>query len=118
MDSLISNLPPDLAPPGAAGPDGAASYVILAPAMQTVPLVFASAHSGRAYPREFVATARLDELTLRRSEDSYVDEIFAAAPSLGAPLLAASFPRAFCDVNREPWELDPTMFEDALPPWV
>jgi N-formylglutamate deformylase len=118
MDSLISNLPPDLTPPGAAGPDGAASYVILSPATQTVPLVFASAHSGRAYTPEFVATARLDELTLRRSEDSYVDEIFAAAPSLGAPLLAASFPRAFCDVNREPWELDPTMFEDALPPWV
>jgi N-formylglutamate deformylase len=81
-------------------------------------LVFASAHSGRAYTREFVATARLDELTLRRSEDSYVDEIFAAVPALGAPLLAASFPRAFCDVNREAWELDPSMFEDTLPPWV
>lgn len=37
---------------------------------------------------------------------------------LGAPLLAATFPRAYCDANREPWELDPAMFADALPPWV
>jgi N-formylglutamate deformylase len=118
MDSLIPNLPPDLAPAAAPGPGGAAAYVIHAPAEQTVPVVFASAHSGRAYSREFVAAARLDELTLRRSEDSFVDEIFAAAPALGAPLLAAGFPRAFCDVNREAWELDPAMFEDALPPWV
>jgi N-formylglutamate deformylase len=118
MDSLIPNLTPDLAPEAAPGPGSAACYVIHAPAEQTVPVVFASAHSGRAYSREFVAAARLDELTLRRSEDSYVDEIFAAAPALGAPLLAARFPRAFCDVNREAWELDPAMFEDALPPWV
>jgi N-formylglutamate amidohydrolase len=44
--------------------------------------------------------------------------LFAAAPDHGAPLLAATFPRAYCDANREPWELDPAMFADALPPWV
>jgi N-formylglutamate deformylase len=118
MDSLISDAIGDLGPDGAPGPVGAPCYVIHAPDEQKLPLVVASAHSGRAYTREFIATARLDELTLRRSEDSYVDEIFVAAPNLGAPLLAASFPRAFCDVNREAWELDPAMFEDALPPWV
>src|SRR5208283_2990294 len=36
----------------------------------------------------------------------------------GAPLLAATFARAFCDANREAWELDPGMFEEPLPPWV
>ena len=65
-----------------------------------------------------LAAARLDPLSLRRSEDSFVDELFAAAPDHGAPLLAATFPRAYCDANREPWELDPAMFADALPPWV
>jgi N-formylglutamate deformylase len=93
-------------------------YVIHAPARQTVPLVLSSPHSGRRYSADFIASARLDEHTLRRSEDSYVDELFAAAPGLGAPLIAATFPRAFCDVNREKWELDPCMFEDALPNWV
>jgi N-formylglutamate deformylase len=88
------------------------------PVAQTVPVVFASPHSGRDYPQDFVAAARLDMLGLRRSEDSFVDELFAAAPSQGAPLLLARFPRAYCDANREAWELDPTMFAGPLPDWV
>lgn len=93
-------------------------FVLTMPEAQTAPLVFVSAHSGRRYPAAFVAAARLDPLALRRSEDSFVDELFEAAPRLGAPLLAAHFPRAFCDPNREAWELDPLMFEEALPAWV
>jgi N-formylglutamate deformylase len=99
-------------------PGNDAGFVIYAPARHSVPLVLSSPHSGRSYADEFMSVARLDKATLRRSEDSYVDEIFAAAPALGAPLIAATFPRAFCDVNREAWELDPAMFEDTLPPWV
>jgi len=91
---------------------------VLGPVEQTLPLVFASPHSGADYPEEFLAASRLDPLTLRRSEDSYVDEIFAAGASLGAPLLRARFPRAYLDPNREPFELDPAMFTDALPAFV
>ena len=65
-----------------------------------------------------MAAVRLDPVTLRRSEDSFVDDLFAAAPEHGAPLLAATFPRAYCDPNREAWELDPAMFEETLPTWV
>jgi len=83
-----------------------------------MPLVVASPHSGADYTDDFLAAARLDPLTLRRSEDCFVDEIFAAAPELGAPLLAARFPRAYLDANREAWELDPAMFADLLPPFV
>ncbi len=83
-----------------------------------VPVIFASPHSGREYPAEFLAAARLDPMGLRRSEDSFVDELFHAAPAHGAPLLAATFPRAFCDPNREAWELDPGMFAETLPTWV
>ncbi len=88
------------------------------PAARLLPLVVASPHSGCDYPVDFVAASRLDPLTLRRSEDAFVDEIFAATPRLGAPMLAARFPRAYLDVNREPWELDPAMFADALPDYV
>jgi N-formylglutamate amidohydrolase len=88
------------------------------PAAQLLPLVVASPHSGSNYPADFVAASRLDPLTLRRSEDAFVDEIFAAAPRLGAPLLAARFPRAYLDVNREAYELDPAMFTDSLPDYV
>jgi len=91
---------------------------ILAPAEQVVPLVFASPHSGRDYPSAFLSQTALDPLTLRRSEDTYVDELFAAAPELGAPLLRALFPRAFVDPNREPYELDPGMFSDPLPDYA
>jgi len=91
---------------------------VLAPAEQRLALVFASPHSGADYPPDFMAASRLDPLTLRRSEDSYVDEIFAAAAGLGAPLLRARFPRAYLDPNREPFELDPAMFEDELPAFV
>jgi len=95
-----------------------APVLLRRPAVQSTPIVFASPHSGRLYPPAFVAAARLDALGLRRSEDSFVDALFEAAPTYGAPLLAATFPRAFCDPNREPWELDPGMFADDLPPWV
>lgn len=90
-------------------------FTVLAPPRQTVPLVFSSPHSGRAYPADFIARSRLDPHALRRSEDSFVDELFASVVDHGAPLLAALFPRAFCDPNREPYELDPSMFAGRLP---
>lgn len=91
---------------------------VAAPAQQQVALVCASPHSGNHYPAEFLAASRLDPLTLRRSEDSFVHEIFGGAVELGAPLIKARFPRAYLDPNREPFELDPTMFADPLPAYV
>jgi N-formylglutamate amidohydrolase len=85
-------------------PEGGASAV-----------TFNSPHSGARYPDSFLASSRLDARTLRRSEDAFVDELFAAAPRFGAPLMRAHFPRAFLDVNREPYELDPRMFDGRLP---
>lgn len=88
---------------------------VLEPARLSVPLVFASPHSGSFYPPDFVAASPLDLATLRRSEDCYVDELFGDAPRVGAPLLRALYPRAYLDVNREPYELDPEMFSEPLP---
>lgn len=102
--------------PTDAGPS--AAFDLRLPARQTLPYVFASPHSGVDYPDSFLAASRLDRLTLRRSEDSFVDELFATAPDCGAPLLRALFPRSYVDPNREPFELDPAMFEDELPPYV
>ena len=94
------------------------SHTILQPTEQTVPFVFASPHSGCDYPPEFVAEAKLNLLALRRSEDAFVDQIYAAAPQIGAPLLRAHFPRVYVDPNREPFELDPRMFDEPLPDYV
>jgi N-formylglutamate amidohydrolase len=90
-------------------------FHVLEGGSQRVPFVFNSPHSGRFYPKRFLAMARLDAETIRRSEDCYVEELFAGAAALGAPMLAANFPRAYLDVNREPWELDPRMFAEPLP---
>jgi N-formylglutamate amidohydrolase len=94
------------------------SFIVARPEQATRPVVVASPHSGRRYDPAFLEASRLDRIGLRKSEDSFVDELFAEAPALGVPLLMANFPRAYCDVNREAWELDPGMFEDRLPPHV
>jgi N-formylglutamate amidohydrolase len=93
-------------------------FRLRAPERPFSPVIFTSAHSGRAYSADLMAGVRLCALNLRRSEDCFVDELFGAAPACGAALLAANFPRALCDANREAWELDPAMFAERLPDWV
>lgn len=90
-------------------------FEILSPAEQTHPFVFNSPHSGTAYPEDFLAASRLDSRRIRLSEDAHVDKLFMHAVTAGAPLLRAHFPRAYLDVNREPYELDPRMFDGRLP---
>ncbi|GEO86060.1 MULTISPECIES: N-formylglutamate amidohydrolase [Alphaproteobacteria] len=93
-------------------------FEVREPETQSIPFVYNSPHSGRRYPLSFLDQSRLDDRTIRRSEDHYVDELFGAAPAFGAPMLLAHFPRAFVDVNREPYELDPKMFSETLPPYA
>jgi N-formylglutamate amidohydrolase len=94
------------------------AVAVLEPSALALPLVFTSPHSGRTYPAEFIGASSLDLAALRKSEDCYVDELFADALELGAPLVKALLPRAYLDVNREPYELDPEMFDGPLPPFV
>lgn len=103
--------PHDAAPSG----DFAPPFAIDEPSEHTLPFVFNTPHSGSVYPPAFLAASRLDALVLRRSEDAYVDRLFAPVVDLGAPLMRANFPRAYLDVNREPYELDPRMFDGRLP---
>lgn len=93
-------------------------FIISRPAQQTSPFVFCSPHSGRIYPSAFLETSQLDPQTLRKSEDCFVDELFANVADYGAPLLMARFPRAYLDVNREPFELDPELFDEPLPAYA
>jgi N-formylglutamate deformylase len=115
---MVSSPAMDLPAASLAVPGAIAPLTVRRPARQRVPIVFASPHSGQEYPAELLAEARLAPLALRRSEDGFVDELFGSAPDHGAPLIAATFPRVWCDVNREAWELDPGMFDGPLPPWV
>lgn len=87
------------------------AYDLHRPDRQTSAVLFASPHSGRDYPADFVAASGLDETLLRSSEDAFVDHLFAPAPAFGAPLLAARLPRAWLDLNRAPDELDPALID-------
>jgi N-formylglutamate amidohydrolase len=98
-------IPAELLPP----------YIVSAPETQVAPFVFCSPHSGSIYPPSFVALSRLSPLSLRKSEDCFVDQLFSPVAAAGVPLIAARFPRAFLDVNREPYELDPELFSGPLP---
>jgi N-formylglutamate amidohydrolase len=90
-------------------------YQVTAPEVQTAPFVLCSPHSGNVYPPDFLALSRLSPHSLRKSEDCFVDELFLPVAAEGAPLIAARFPRAYLDVNREPYELDPELFIEPLP---
>lgn len=90
-------------------------YDVIEPDRLCGPLVFNSPHSGSVYPRSFLTSARLDHATLRRSEDSFVDDLIAGVVTRGYPMMRAHFPRCYVDVNREPYELDPRMFDGRLP---
>ena len=97
-----------------------AAFVVTAPpeGARASPMVFASPHSGRIYPAPMMSAARLDAAAIRRSEDAYVDQLLEAAPAHGISVIAARLGRAYFDVNREAWELDPAMFEDELPAYA
>ena len=90
-------------------------FDVVEPLRLATPFVFNSPHSGAPIRLRFLASSRLDASALRRSEDAFVDGLFAGVVALGAPLLRARFPRAYLDVNREPYELDPRMFDGRLP---
>jgi N-formylglutamate amidohydrolase len=95
----------DLSPP----------FEITEPASWRAPIIFNSPHSGSVYPAEFLEASRIDLPALRRSEDSFMDELIGGLSELGFPTVRVHFPRSYVDVNREPYELDPRMFSGRLP---
>jgi N-formylglutamate amidohydrolase len=90
-------------------------FEVLEPAVLGCPLVYSSPHSGDVYPRRFLDRTRLTPAQLRRSEDAFVDSLFGGVRGLDAPMIRARFPRCYLDLNREPYELDPRMFDGRVP---
>jgi N-formylglutamate amidohydrolase len=88
-------------------------YRLHMPAERRSCAVFNSPHSGADYPQEFLDQTRLGPVRIRSSEDAFVDELYAAAPEYGAPLMAARVPRACVDLNRSADDLDPALIAGA-----
>lgn len=87
------------------------AYHLVQPEAHTSRVVFASPHSGRDYSWQFLRYTALDEVTIRSSEDAFVDRLFDCAPQFGAPFIKAGAPRAYIDLNRSVEELDPALIE-------
>lgn len=88
-------------------------YDLHHPTAPRVALVLDSPHSGTEYPDDFGAAIGRERL--RVSEDSYVDELYAAAPSLGATLITARFPRVYIDPNRSLLDIDASLLDSPWP---
>ena len=83
------------------------------PEASEVPVIFDSPHSGTTYPADFEYS--LSETILRMGEDTYVDELYAAAPEFGASFLTAHFPRAYIDANRLATDIDQELLDEPWP---
>lgn len=114
-ETAVPTLDPPEEPAAAPAAGEPAAFELRRPQGAATALVFASPHSGRLYPHDMMSASSLDAATIRRSEDAHVDDLIQDAPELGVCVLLARYARAYVDVNREPYELDPAMFEDALP---
>ena len=93
-------------------------FTLSSPKTQSAPLIFNAPHSGALYHEDFLSQCALTKRDLRTQEDFRVDELFSDAVDKGCVLLKALYPRSFIDLNREPYELDPSMFDGALPSYI
>ncbi len=94
---------------------GLAAFGVMREGPLRVPILFASPHSGSLYPETLLSGLRVPVMDLRRTEDAFVDELFAEAPGFGGWLVHANYARAYVDLNRDARELDPAMFADGPP---
>ena len=80
-------------------------------------IVHAFGHSGQAYPQGFVETTKHSAFGLRSTEDAYVDQL-VGFEEIGCGRhagIACLVSRAFVDINRNPYELDPLLIQGRLP---
>jgi len=80
---------------------------------EAAPVVLDSPHSGTRYPADFRCIA--PPHVIRKAEDAFVDELFAAAPDCGASLLRALFPRSYIDPNRSLDDVDQALLDEPWP---
>lgn len=79
------------------------------------PVIFASPHSGTHYPQHMQTNLSVPLSDLRRTEDAFIDELYAPVADQGGILICATHARTYVDLNRDARELDADMFFDGPP---
>lgn len=108
MRTAFENLTPPITQP-------ASAFTLCRAGTVTAPVIFASPHSGNHYPAALIDKLSVPLADLRRTEDAFIDELYASVIELGAIQLNATYARAYVDLNRDARELDANMFENGLP---
>ena len=88
-------------------------YTLFKSEEDDIPLVCDSPHSGTLYPEDFQHAVPYS--LLRAGEDTHIDELWSAAPDVGATLLKANFPRTYIDPNRTLNDIDQLLIDDIWP---
>lgn len=83
------------------------------PAAPPIGVVVDSPHSGMTWPDDFRPAAPTDAILT--TWDAFVDELWSGATEAGATLLAATFPRAYIDVNRAADDIDADLLDAPWP---
>lgn len=87
--------------------------IVRAAATGAVPVIVDSPHSGMDWPADFAPSAPREAILT--TWDAFVDELWGDAPDEGATLIAATFPRAYVDVNRAEDDIDPELLATPWP---
>jgi N-formylglutamate deformylase len=88
-------------------------YTLFKSEVDDIPLVCDSPHSGTLYPEDFQHAVPYS--LLRAGEDTHIDELWSAAPDVGATLLKANFPRTYIDPNRTLNDIVQLLIDDIWP---
>jgi N-formylglutamate deformylase len=83
------------------------------PAAAPVPLLVDVSRSGREYPPQY--RTPLPFTTVHDNVSMYLEDLYAATPSLGGTLLYCCFPNTWIDVNRNELDMDPAVVDGQWP---
>jgi N-formylglutamate amidohydrolase len=88
-------------------------YIRYEPQTAPAPVLIDVSRSGREYPHDF--RSPLPFTVLHDNVSMYVEDLYAAGPSLGASLLYACFPNTYIDTNRSAADIDESLIEGKWP---
>ena len=80
--------------------------MVIAPRGNEVPLVVEVPHAGLDVPPHFAMRLLASARSIARDADLFVDELYAAAPDLGATMIVAKVSRYVVDLNRAETDFD------------
>lgn len=88
-------------------------FFVQSPTAPETPVVVEVPHAGLTIDPVALATLTAPARCIGMDADLYVDELCAAAPSLGATLLISRVSRYVCDLNRSEKDIDSSSVENG-----